>query len=105
VPGNHVGSAWHDVTVRRTVSGNREFTTRDSQTGTLAAPIVFSITGDVSLGGDYDGDGLSDLGLWRGSATPGASLFQIRLSSNTATLWTVNFGQQNDFPVASSRVK
>jgi subtilisin-like proprotein convertase family protein len=104
IPGNHVGTPWHDVTVRRTVSGNREFTTRDSQTGTVAPVVTFSITGDSSLGGDYDGDGLSDLGLWRPSATAGASFFQIRLSSNPATLWTVNFGQQGDFPVASSRV-
>jgi hypothetical protein len=105
VPGNYVGSAWNDVTVRRTVGGNREWTTRDSQAGTVAAPIVFGITGDTSVGGDNDGDGLSDLGLWRPSATAGATTFQIRPSSNPSTPITVNFGQQNDFPVAASRVK
>ncbi len=104
IPGNHVGSAWADVTTSRTVGGNREWRTRDSQTAVEAPVVTFSITGDVRIGGDYDGDGLSDHAFWRGSATANASAFQVRTSSNIATIWTVNFGQQNDFPVASSRV-
>lgn len=104
IPGNHVGSPWADVTVRRTVSGNRELRSRDSQTGVEAPVMVFGITGDISIGGDYDGDGISDHGIWRSSATPGASAFQIRTSSNTATVWSIPFGQTSDFPIASSRV-
>jgi len=104
IPGSHVGSAWADVTVSRTVAGNREWRTRDSQTAVETPAVTFSITGDQRMGGDYDGDGLSDYAFFRGSATPGASAFQVRTSSNTATVWTVNFGQLNDFPVAASRV-
>lgn len=105
VPGSHVGSAWADVTTSRTVGGNREWRTRDSQTMVEAPTVTFGITGDTRIGGDYDGDGLSDYAFWRPSAMAGASAFQIRTSSDTATVWTLNFGQQNDFPVAGSRVQ
>ena len=104
IPGSHVGSAWADVTTSRNVLGNREWRTRDSQTAVEAPAVTFSTTADTRIGGDYDGDGLSDYAFWRASATPGASAFQVRTSSNIATIWTVNFGQQNDFPVANSRV-
>jgi hypothetical protein len=104
IPGNHVGSAWADVTTSRTVSGNREWRTRDSQTGVEAPLVTFSVTGDTRIGGDYDGDGLSDHAFFRPTAAPGPIGFQVRPSTNTATTWSVNFGQNNDFPIAASRV-
>ena len=108
-PGNYVGSPRADVTVVRTVAGSRELRTRDVETGLDAPLVTFGITGDGRPGGDYDGDGLSDHGVFRTSATVGASTFQIRISSGAATLpptiWTLNFGQQNDFAVAGSRVQ
>lgn len=58
--------------------------------------LAFGITGNASIGGDYD--------LWRSSA-PGASAFQIRPSSDTASIWTVRFDQAADSPMASSRVR
>ncbi|SDD46103.1 hypothetical protein SAMN04488509_102544 [Aquimonas voraii] len=105
IPGSHVGSSWADVTVRRTVSGNRELRSRDSQTGVEAPVVVFGITGDASISGDYDGDGVSDHGIWRSSSTPGDSAFQVRPSGNTASVWSIPFGQAADYPIAGSRVR
>jgi len=105
IPGSYTGSPFSDVTTRRTVSGNREWRTRDSQTGLEVPVVTFSITGDQTPGGDYDGDGLSDHALFRTSATPGMTMFQIRPSTSTGTPWTINFGQQGDVAVATSRVQ
>lgn len=109
IPGNIAGSARTDVTTRRTVSGMRELRTRDSQTAVEAPVVIFGVTVDSSLGGDYDGDGLSDHGIWRSNATPGASTFQIRISTGASnmppTVATVNFGLTGDVPIAGSRVK
>lgn len=43
------------------------------------AALVFGTTADDSIGDDYDGDGLSDLGYWRGSPAP--AKFEVRISS------------------------
>lgn len=104
IPGSHAGSAWADVTTSRTNAGNREWRTRDSQTLAEAPLVTFSATGDTRVGGDYDGDGLSDHAFFRPTAAPGPIGFQIRPSTNTATTWSVTFGLANDFPVAASRV-
>jgi hypothetical protein len=107
IPGSFVGSPWTDITTRRTAAGTRQHRTRDSQTAIEAPVVVFGITGDTSIGGDYDGDGLSDYGYWRGAPAP--SKFEVRISSGTSSVpplvWTINFGQTNDFPVAGSRVR
>lgn len=109
VPGNFVGNRQFDTTTRRTVSGQRQYASRDSQNGDAAPIQTFGITGDNSIGGDYDGDGLSDLAVWRPSATPNASKFIIRSSVDTAVVWEPVFGQAPtvntaDVPVAGSRV-
>jgi subtilisin-like proprotein convertase family protein len=105
IPGNHTGSAPYDFTTSRAVAGNREWRTRDSQTGTELPVVTYGITGDTRLGGDYDGDGQSDYAFWRASAAAGTSTFQVRPSSNTTLNWTLNFGEQGDFAIASSRVE
>lgn len=104
IPGNHTGSYYADVTVSRAVAGNRVWDTRDSETGVVQPPVTFSVVGDSRLSGDYDGDGLSDYAVWHPSATPGASQFQVRPSSNTATVWNVAAGISGDYAVAGSRV-
>lgn len=104
IPGNFVGSAYWDATVRRTVSGLRNHESRDSQTGVVAPVVTFGVTGDTSLGGDYDGDGITDIGVWHPSSTAAEVAFQIRPSSNTAITWSINYGQAGDFAVSGSRV-
>ncbi|MBI2398532.1 MAG: proprotein convertase P-domain-containing protein [Xanthomonadales bacterium] len=104
IPGNHTGSYYADVTVSRAVSGNRVWETRDSETGVVQPPVTFSIVGDQRLGGDYDGDGLTDHAVWHPSTTPGASQFQIRPSTNTAVVWNLAAGISGDYAVAGARV-
>ncbi|MBB5208391.1 proprotein convertase P-domain-containing protein [Chiayiivirga flava] len=107
IPGNFSGDARFDTTVRRTSGGNRFHLTRDAGTGVTGAEVQFGITGDTSLGGDYDGDRLTDYAVWRGSTTPGASRFIVRPSSAPAPEWEIvggTGGVSGDFAVASSRV-
>jgi hypothetical protein len=108
-PGNFIGSRHFDTLTRRIVADMRHYQSRDSATGMLSADDVFGMIGDQSVGGDYDGDGLSDLAVWRGSSTAGASRFLIRSSLDTATTWELPAGQAPtpstaDVAVAGSRV-
>ena len=105
LPGNMTGNYIADVTVRRTVSGVREHTTRDVFAGTTGAVVSFGTTGDASLVGDFDGDGLQDYAVWRPSATVGASKFIIRPSALPANPdREVLMGNGSDYPVGSARV-
>lgn len=103
IVGNHSGGMPADITTARSVSGQIQWTTRDS--GGLGLPAVTfgASASDYHLAGDYDGDGIDDYGTWRPSATAGASTFQIRPSSNTATTISLPAGANGDYPVANVR--
>lgn len=104
VVGNHSGAYPADITTSRAVSGQIEWTTRDSG-GTGLPTVTFGASAtDFRLTGDYDGDGIDDYGIWRPSATAGASTFSIRPSSNTATTINLPAGANGDYPVANTRV-
>ncbi|MEO7757025.1 MAG: hypothetical protein ABIS07_10620 [Dokdonella sp.] len=105
VPGNYTGNALTDVTAAATEAGQGNWYVRETPTGAVLPVVAFGIIGDSRIGGDYDGDGFSDLAVWRDSVTPGASAFLIRPSTSTPTIWTVSQGEYLDFAVASSRVK
>jgi len=103
IPGNMTGNYIADVTVRR--SGVREHTTRDVFAGTTGAVVTFGVTGDASLVGDFDGDGLQDYAVWRPSAMAGASKFVIRPSSLPANPdREVLMGAIGDYAVGAARV-
>lgn len=105
IPGNMTGNYIADVTVRRTLSGVREHTTRDVFAGATGAVVTFGITGDASLVGDFDGDGLQDYAVWRPSATAGASKFIIRPSALPANPdREVLMGASGDYAVGAARV-
>jgi hypothetical protein len=109
IPGNYLGNRRFDTTVRRTVTGTRRHFARDSANPQPPVEVIHGITGDSSVGGDYDGDGLSDYAVWRGSMTPGMSKFIVRSSRDTAIIWEIPAGQAptvatSDFAVAGSRV-
>jgi len=103
IPGNMVGNTDYDITTRRTVGSDRQHTTRDMDTQVVQPVVLWGTAGDVSTAGDFDGDGLDDYAVWRGSATPGMSQFLIRRSSDLGTL-AYPMGQNMDFPPAGSRV-
>lgn len=105
VPGNYVGTPRIDMTVSRTFGGDRQWDTRDGQSGAVEPTIVFGVGGDLRVVGDYDGDGRNDHAFFRASSSPGASAFQVRPSLNPASPWTVFFGAAGDISVATSRVK
>jgi hypothetical protein len=57
----------------------------------------FGLNGDLPVDGDFDGDGLSDLAVFR----PSRRAWFIRRSSNPTNFISVSFGQNGDRPVAS----
>lgn len=100
LPGNHVGNRQADVTVRRTVGGVRNHYFRDGQSGATSGPVAWGVIGDFSTPGDYDGDGLDDLAVWR----PSTGLFYVRKSTDPLATFEVPLGADGQLPVAASRV-
>lgn len=87
IPGQVTGTPRTDITVAGGVAGQINFTTRDLESGTELPTVVFGQSAtDLLTPGDYDGDGLLDLSVWRADAAPGASRFITRLSTTQATL-------------------
>lgn len=105
VTGNHVGNLLGDITTVRGVSGQINWTTRDTGTGTVQPTVIFGdATTDFSLAGDFDGDGLTDEAVWRPNANPGQSKFIVRRSTAPAgSALEVTIGISGDYPVPNSR--
>jgi hypothetical protein len=101
LPGNHAGNSQADATLRRLVGGNREHHIRDGQTGVISGPFVWGVSGYFSTPGDYDGDGVDDLAVWR----PASATFAVRKSSATGDTFEVPLGFDGCVPIASSRVR
>jgi hypothetical protein len=102
VPGDYDGDGKTDIAVARGVSGSYNWFVRPSSTGTISATptAIFGATAtDFFAQGDYDGDGKTDVAIWRPSATPGASAFWALGSTSGVT--GVAFGQNGDYPVAN----
>lgn len=104
VDGNFSGSYFDDVTICRGVGGTIQWLIRDGATGVVQSTIAFGMSAtDFRLNGDYDGDGLDDVSIWRPSSTPGASKFSLRPSSAPATPIDVPMGLNGDFPIGNTR--
>ena len=104
VPGNLVGNGTYDITTRHTNVNIREHTTRDMGTLVVQPVVVWGFLGDISLSGDFDGDGRDDYAVWKPGINPGESQFSIRKSSDVMTPLILPMGQKMDFPPASNRV-
>ncbi|MBK8283596.1 MAG: proprotein convertase P-domain-containing protein [Ahniella sp.] len=99
VPGNILGNTRTDLTVVRGVAGQLEHTSRDLATGGVVPTITMGQSAtDFVTPGDYDGDGVFDLAVWRPDASPGLSRFIIRKSTSLTNL-EVPLGQAGHYPV------
>ncbi len=99
VPGFYDNDCKTDITVSRTVSGGVNWYVRNSTNGALQS-FAFGASGDSRTQGDYDGDGATDIAVWRPSATPGATTFYWRRSID-GVLGAQQWGQTGDYPVAN----
>lgn len=102
VPGDYDGDGKTDLAVARASAGQYNWYVRPSTTGAIsAAPYaIFGASAtDFHAHGDYDGDGKTDVAIWRPSATPGASVFWV--FGSTSGAFAVPFGANGDYPVAN----
>ena len=53
---------------------------------------------DQPVPGDYDGDGRTDIAIWR----PGTGTWWI-INSRTVTVWSHKLGKREDLPVANTQ--
>ncbi len=108
VPGDFDGDGRSDFCVIRpnlTLAGEWYILERDGG-GTGAQPIVFgSVLTDVPAPGDYDGDGRTDVAVWRESANAGQTGFWVRNSSFGGAFGFTQWGQQGDYPIAPWNVR
>ncbi len=105
VPGDYDGDGKADFCVSRTetiasVPGRSYYILERDGGGTGISPIRWGIAGDTRAPGDYDGDGKTDIAVWRPNADPNMNYFFVRRSSD-GMLQVSEWGQQNDFAVAS----
>lgn len=102
VPGDYDGDGLTDLAVVRSTAGQFSWYIRPSSTGVISGgrTAVFGLSAfDFMAQGDYDGDGKTDIAIWRPSTTGGASAFWVLGSASG--VFSVPFGQSGDISVAS----
>jgi hypothetical protein len=86
--------------VVRGVSGSINWYVRPSGGGSAYQATFGASATDFPTQGDYDGDGKTDIAVWRPSATAGQTVFWY-FASGTSTANSIQWGQQGDYPVAN----
>ena len=102
VPGDYDGDGKTDVAVARGVGGNISWFVVPSSTGVIsAAPYaVFGTSStDYVVQGDYDGDGKTDVAIWRPNVDSTQNFFYTL--GSTAGLGRFEWGATGDYPTAN----
>ncbi|MDQ2746525.1 MAG: VCBS repeat-containing protein [Acidobacteriota bacterium] len=100
VPGYYDNDCKTDIAVRRSSGGSIVWYIRNSTNGALQAYTFGTSATDSSTQGDYDGDGVTDIAVWRPSASAGGTAFYWRRSIDGA-LGVQQWGQSGDYPPAN----
>jgi len=99
VPGNWDADVTEDLTVARSSGAALQYWTVGSTTNIVSFRLWGASATDFVTQGDWDGDGKTDLAIWR--ETTGQ--FWINRSSGGVSIFT--WGTNNDYPVNNWRVK
>ena len=101
-PGDYDGDGRTDIALLRASGGNINWYVRPSSTGTIsAAPyaVFGNAATDFPVQGDYDGDGRTDVAVWRESVDPTMNFF-FWLGS-TSGFRAAPWGLEGDVPAAN----
>lgn len=100
VPGDYDGDGKTDIAVvREGADASSSFTwrIRESSTGDIKV-VNFGVTGsDQPVQGDYDGDGKTDIAVWRNT---NGYFYALRSSDNYTSYSAIQWGSYGDFPIA-----
>jgi hypothetical protein len=96
VPGNYDADNKTDVAVWRPAS--QGYYILQSATGTMRAEYFGNSGDDPRVVGDYNGDGLDDIAVYRAGAASGNPSFWLYRTSLAGPVTTVPWGQNGDFP-------
>jgi subtilisin-like proprotein convertase family protein len=101
VPGYYDADCKADIAVVRSAGGVYNWFIRSSVVDGATSGFVFGNSGtDFLTQGDYDGDGFTDISVWRPNADPGQNFFYWRRSLD-GVITGGEWGQNGDYPVAN----